>query len=182
MKRSNAHKQLVTLVTCALLVAIQIVLVRFCSIQTPFQRISFGFVPMSMAGIMFGPFYSCVVAALADFLGAILFPTGGAFWPGFTIVAAFTGLAYGILYEKPGSFHNTRQWFTRLIVAELVVNLFVNVVLGTINLYFMYGVGAFANIPVRLAKNIVMIPIEIVIITALNRALVRPLKRQMKLG
>ena len=41
MKRSNAHKQLVTLVTCALLVAIQIVLVRFCSIQTPFQRISF---------------------------------------------------------------------------------------------------------------------------------------------
>ena len=51
MKRNNAHKQLVTLVTCAMLIAIQVVLVRFCSIQTPFQRISFGFVPMSMAGI-----------------------------------------------------------------------------------------------------------------------------------
>ena len=72
MKRSTSHKRLVTMVTCAMLVAVQVVLVRFCSIQTPFQRISFGFVPMSMAGIMFGPVYSCVVAALADLLGAIL--------------------------------------------------------------------------------------------------------------
>ena len=181
MKRSNAHKQLVTMVICALLIAIQIVLVRFCSIQTPFQRISFGFVPMSIAGIMFGPFYGCVVAALADFLGAILFPTGGAFWPGFTIVAAFAGLAYGILHEKSDKPYSSRQWFVRLMIAELVVNLFVNVVLGTFNLYFMYGVGALANIPLRLAKNIVMIPIEVVIITALNKTLVRPMRRQMNL-
>jgi len=179
MKRSNSHKRLVTMVTCAMLVAVQVVLVRFCSIQTPFQRISFGFVPMSMAGIMFGPVYSCVVAALADLLGAILFPTGGAFWPGFTVVAACSGLAYGILHERPERQFTTRQWYTRLLVTELIVNLFVNVVLGTANLYFMYGAGAFANVPMRLVKNIVMIPIEVIVITTLNRTLVRPLKRQM---
>lgn len=179
MKRSNAQKRLATLVTCAMLVAVQVVLVRFCSIQTPFQRISFGFVPMSMAGILFGPVYSCIVAALADLLGAILFPTGGAFWPGFTVVAACTGLTYGMLYEHPERQFTNRQWYTRLLVTELVVNLFVNVVLGTLNLYFMYGAGAFANVPVRLVKNIVMIPIEIIIITTLNKSLVRPLKRQM---
>ena len=181
MKRNNAHKQLVTLVTCAMLIAIQVVLVRFCSIQTPFQRISFGFVPMSMAGILFGPVYGCIVAALADLLGAILFPTGGAFWPGFTIVAAFTGLTYGLLHEKPGHEFSRKGWYTRLLITELLVNLLVNVVLGTANLYFMYGAGAFANVPVRLAKNIVMIPIEIVIITTLRNALAKPLRRQLKL-
>ena len=113
---------------------------------------------------------------------AFLFPTGGAFWPGFTSVAACAGLVYGILHEKSDTPFSTRRWFVRLIIAELVINLFVNVVLGTVNLYFMYGVGAFANIPVRLVKNIVMIPIEVVIITVLHRSLVRPLKRQMKLG
>jgi len=181
MKRNNAHKRLVILVTCAMLIAIQVVLVRFCSIQTTFQRISFGFIPMSMAGILFGPAYSCVVAAMADLLGAILFPTGGAFWPGFTIVAACAGLAYGILHEKEGREFGRKGWFARLLVAELLVNLLVNVVFGTINLYFMYGAGAFANVPMRLAKNIVMIPIEIVIITTLRNILAKPLRRQMKI-
>lgn len=180
MKRNNAHKRLVTLVTCAMLVAIQVVLVRFCSIQTPFQRISFGFIPMSMAGVLFGPFYSCVVAAMADLLGAILFPTGGAFWPGFTIVAACAGLLYGLLHEKEGREFGRRGWYVRLLIVELLINLLVNVVFGTINLYFMYGAGAFANIPTRLIKNIVMIPIEVVIITTLRNTLAKPLRRQLK--
>jgi len=180
MNRSRAHKRLTTMVFCALLIAIQIILVRFCSIQTPFQRISLGFVPMSMAGILFGPVYSCIVAALADLLGAILFPTGGAFWPGFTIVAALTGLTYGLLYQRPGARWSNVQWLIRLGVAVTVVNLFVNLVLGTLNLYFMYGAGAFAQIPTRAIKVLVMIPIEFAVIFTLNKILAEPLKRQIQ--
>ena len=106
---TKAKKRVQIMVVCAMLVAIQIVLVRFVSIQTPFLRLSFGFLPLAMAGILFGPGYGCAVAAIADFLGATLIPTGGAFWPGFTIVTACSGLIYGALAESVASEQGARR-------------------------------------------------------------------------
>ena len=176
MKRNT---RLVTLVTCALLIAIHIVLVRFCSIQTTFLRISFGFIPMSLAGIMFGPWYSCAVAALADLLGATIFPTGGAFWPGFTVVAAVNGLMYGLMYQRPGSKPSRARRLIQIGLVVGLVNVVGNFVLGTLNLYVAYGSGAVANIPLRAAKAVAMIPIEFIIVTTLERVLVQPLNRQL---
>ena len=57
MNRPASKKRMQIMVTCAMLIAIQIVLVRLCSIQTPALRLSFGFLPLAMAGILFGPGY-----------------------------------------------------------------------------------------------------------------------------
>ena len=43
------------LVIMAFLIALEIVLTRFCSINTPILRIGFGFLPVAMLGIMYGP-------------------------------------------------------------------------------------------------------------------------------
>ena len=178
MNHAKTRKHVQIMVACAMLVAIQIVLVRFVSIQTPFQRLSFGFLPLAMAGILFGPGYGCAVAAVADFLGATLFPTGP-FWPGFTIVTACSGLVYGLLlHEKPGSNWSQRKRIFRIILAVAMVNIFVHIGLGTLNLAIMYNKGFLALLPGRIAKNLIMIPIESACISAMHLALVQPMTRR----
>ena len=174
--RTSAHTRMQIMVTCAMLVAIQIVLVRFVSIQTPFLRLSFGFLPLAMAGILYGPGYGCAVAAIADFLGATIFPTGGAFWPGFTIVTACSGLLYGLLlHEKSGENWSPRKRIIRIVIAVAIVNVFVHIILGTLNLAIMYDKGFLALVFGRIGKNLFMIPVESACISAMYAALVRPM-------
>lgn len=174
--RTSAHTRMQIMVTCAMLVAIQIVLVRFLSIQTPFQRVSFGFLPIAMAGMLFGPGYGCAVAGISDLLGATIFPTGGPFWPGFTIVTACSGLVYGLLlHEKFGENWSPRKRIIRIVVAVAIVNVFVHIILGTVNLAIMYDKGFLALVFGRIGKNLFMIPVESACISAMYAALVRPM-------
>ena len=66
--------------TLGLLVALEIVLARFCSIQAWNFRIGFSFLPIAMAAIGFGPIPAAIAASAADVLGAVLFPTTGAYF------------------------------------------------------------------------------------------------------
>ena len=79
------------LVTIAMLLALEIVLSRFLSIQTPVTRIGFGFIPLVIAGILFGPVPAAIVAGLADVLGALLFPVG-TYYPPLTITSVLASL------------------------------------------------------------------------------------------
>ena len=83
-----------TLVTTALLTALEIVLSRFLSIQTQVTKIGFAFVPVVLAAVLLGPLEAGITAALGDFLGAMLFPTGP-FFPGFTLTAFLMAAAEG---------------------------------------------------------------------------------------
>ena len=49
----NKKFLLSTIVTVALLVALDVILTRFLSIQTQFLRIGFGFLPVAVAGIAY---------------------------------------------------------------------------------------------------------------------------------
>ena len=74
------------MVQVAALIAIEIVLSRFCSIATPIVKIGFGFVPIAVCGMLYGPVWAGVAGGAADLLGAVLFPIG-AYFPGFTLSA-----------------------------------------------------------------------------------------------
>ena len=84
-----------TLVTLSILTALEIVLNRFLSINAWNTKIGFSFIPVAVAGMLFGPLGGAVVGALGDLVGAILFPIG-AYFPGFTLTAFLTGLVYGL--------------------------------------------------------------------------------------
>ena len=60
------------LVQISLLIALQIILTRFCSIQTPIVRIGFGFVPVVIIASMYGPISAGVANGIADIIGALL--------------------------------------------------------------------------------------------------------------
>ena len=55
MEQKSNTKRLVVL---AFLIALEIILTRFCSIQTPIVRIGFGFLPVAMMGILYGPIWA----------------------------------------------------------------------------------------------------------------------------
>lgn len=97
----KAQKNTKIMVTCALLVALQVILARFLSINTTFVVVNFSFLAVALSGILFGPLWALAVGAVSDLIGATLFPFG-AFFPGFTVTAGLVGLIYGLSSTRRG--------------------------------------------------------------------------------
>ena len=67
--------------TIGLLVGISVILTRFLGVMMPLGgiqalRLSFGHLPIMLAGILLGPAAGAITGALADLIGGILFPVG----------------------------------------------------------------------------------------------------------
>ena len=145
------------LVQISLLISLQIILTRYCSIQTPIVRISFGFVPVVIIAMLYGPVSCGIANGIADIIGVMLFPTG-AFFPGFTLNAILAGVIYGIfLYNKPAT-------WSRILCALSLISIVVNLGLGTYWLSIMMGKGFIALLPARIFKELALIPIRAIVI------------------
>lgn len=141
----------------ALLIALEIVLSRFLSISTPIVKIGFSFVPLSMLAMLYGPFYAASGAAIADIIGAVLFPLG-AYFPGYTLTAALTGLTYGLLlYQRP------KSWW-RILAAVLIVALLLNLGLNTVWIHMTTGKAYMVLLMPRIVKSLAMVPIMTLLI------------------
>ena len=88
------------LVLLALFVALDIVLTRVFAITTPMLRVSFGFLPIALSGIMFGPIAAGLAALVSDLLGATLF--GITPHPGITLTSTLVGVTFGLFLHKNG--------------------------------------------------------------------------------
>ncbi len=156
MQKKNMTQKLVII---ALLIAMEVILTRFLSIQTPFVRIGFGFLPIAIIGIMYGPIAAGGAYALGDLLGATLFPSGK-FFPGFTLSAFLTGLVYGFFLKNRG------DDFLRIVIAGLFV-VCIRVGLDTLWLSMLMGQSYMVLLPVRLLKGLIDIPLQIILIPLL---------------
>jgi len=92
------------LVKAGLLAGLSIVLTRVFSFMIPLAglpalRIGFGGLPITLAGILFGPLVGGAVGIVADLIGFMLNPMGGSYFPGFTISAALSGVIPGLLFQ-----------------------------------------------------------------------------------
>lgn len=83
------------------LVALNVVLGQLVAITIipKLLILSLGFVPIALAGMLFGPAPAATVAVIGDILGALLFPQGE-FYFGYTLTAFLTGLFYGLFLHK----------------------------------------------------------------------------------
>ena len=161
----KAQKNTKIMVTCALLVALQVILARFLSINTTFVVINFSFLAVALSGILFGPLWALAVGAVSDLIGATLFPFG-AFFPGFTVTAGLVGLIYGLfLHQKGEGFHGRALWL-RVVGASLCASL-TRLVLNSVWLYIMYGKGLFGMLPARFTETICMVAAQILLIPVL---------------
>lgn len=160
MKRKFDTKMLVT---AALLIAMQIILSRFLSINAWNLKIGFAFTAVFVAAYLYGPWFSAVVALIADIVGASLFPSG-AFFPGFTVTAVLSGLVFGVfLYKKqsPG----------RIIAAVAIDQLILGLLLNSYWLSILYGSPYLPLLATRAIQCLVMMPVMYLTISALSKML-----------
>ena len=151
-----------TMVITAFMIALSVVLSKLVSINISFLRIGFGFLPVAVLAILYGPVVAAVGYGLADLIGAWLFPTG-AFFPGFTLSAVLTGLIFGfILYKKEVT-------LIRALIASALVCLGVNLLLNTFWLTFIIGKGFKVLLASRAVKEVVAIPVMALLIVAVDK-------------
>lgn len=88
----NREKEMVVL---GILTALAVLLSYVFAIQTPFVRITFGFLPLALAGALYGPWKAGLVGALDNLIGTALVGTS-IFFPGFTLSDFLTGFISAI--------------------------------------------------------------------------------------
>ena len=160
-----------TLVITAFMIALSVVLSKLVSINISFLRIGFGFLPIAVLAILYGPIVAAVGYGLADIIGAFLFPTG-TFFPGFTLSAVLTGLIFGfVLYKKEVT-------ITRALIASALVCLGVNLLLNTFWLTFIIGKGFKVLLASRALKEIVAIPVMALLIVATDRYVLKHVRNR----
>lgn len=157
------------MILSALMITLSIVLTRFLSIKTPFLAISFSFVPIMLAAIWLGPKHTCIIAGIADLIGAILFPFGE-FFIGFTISSILSGLIYGLILYKKDEELSKKSLIIRLIISSLAVTILINTGLNTLWLVIMYDKAFIALLMARILKELIMVPIQVITMFLLVQA------------
>jgi len=170
MKNKKSPFPLRTIVHVALLIALEVVLTRFCSINTTIVRIGFGFVPVAVCAMMYGPVWAGCAGALADIAGALLFPTGP-FFPGFTVSAALTGVVFGLFLVKK------KESDAYLVYAVLVNCVGISLLLSTYWLSVLTGTAYLNILPARVVQNLIMIPVQFLTLRLLRKGVILYLRR-----
>lgn len=163
---------------CAVLIALEVVLNRFCSIQTPFLKIGVSFVAVVMAAMLLGPAGGAIVGGMGDMIGALLFPFGP-YHPGFSICAALMGAMFGFfLYQDSTRFDNRAKlhFWPNVIVPVAINSVIFALFLNTLWISQLYDSktywGYFLS---RIPQELGMGAVKLIIIPALA-----PLARQLR--
>ncbi len=158
---------IINLVICSMLIALSMV-IEALSIDLPFGKINFAFIPLAAIGMLFGPTVGIVAGGICDVLGFLVHPSG-AFLPLYTLIGMFQGMIYGlILYRRWGDVYSEEtsgrlfgikatQLGLRIVAARLLDVLIVNMIFNTVaNIH--YGFIPYKSLPViiatRLGKNL----------------------------
>ena len=162
-----------TLIFAALMIALRIALKSVSIYIAADLRISIEFLVNALGAMVFGPVVAIAGAAVSDTLGALLFPSGPYFFP-----FIFTEIAGSMVFAL--FFYRTRISVTKVILSRFCTNFFVNIVLQTpiMALYYQMMLGKtykILNLP-RMIKNLVLFPIESLLLVLFLRALIPSLK------
>ncbi len=156
------------LTTLGILVALEVVLNRFLSINAWNIKIGFSFIPVVVAAILYGPLAGGIVGALGDFIGAILFPIG-TYFPGFTLTAFLMGLVFGFfLYKK--------QTPLRAAAAAGINQFILGLFLNTLWISVLYGSPYVPLLATRVVQSAILAPVQFAVTMLLAKALVPRLK------
>lgn len=170
----NQLKVTRNLAICAMLAAIAVVLNFTTSIQLgPYIRIGFSDIPNRIVDFLFGPVVGGIFGGMLDILKFFTKPTGPFFF-GFTFNAIISGIIYGsFLYNKPVK-------ASRIILCQIVIKLVVNCGLTTLWLSMMYDKGFMILLPARFIKEMIMIPIDSVILY-FSLTIIQKLRKRMNI-
>ncbi len=157
---SRTIKKPKTMVICAMMIALNVILGYIGYDFTAYLRVGFGFVTLPVTTMLFGPLVGCVTGILQDIVSFALKPTGGYLFT-LTINVGISGMIYGaMLYKKEITF-----W--RVLLTKLIIIVVVNILLNSIALAPTVGSGLVGILPSRIIKNVLLLPIQSVVVYAL---------------
>ena len=160
-------KKVSTLTISAMLMAMNIVLGFFTVTVTPVIKIGFSFLTNAVCGMFYGPIVAGLMAGTGDVLKYFLFPQNAGFFPGFTLNAVLGGVIYGLFFYR----QKITVW--RVFLAKLTVVLVVNIFLGTLWNSILYGQGYWGILPARVIKNLMQLPVDVVLLYTTLKVLCR---------
>ena len=153
-------KDLRVLTTAAMLAAIAVVLGFFKIPISNLIELRFQSFPIAISGALFGPAVGAIVGVISDIGGYLAKPTG-AFFPGFTISSAITGIIFGIVLNSKAQ---KGVLLLRVATAMTINTIVTGMLLNTLWLSMLYGNPFSVVFIARLPKEIVMLPINIAIL------------------
>lgn len=120
----------------------------------------------SLGSVIYGPLMGLIVGAISDTLGCIVTGQMGQYFPPFALVEMFSSFIFGLFFWR------REITFTSAMTAKFTVNLVCNIILTSVFNKWMYYVyygleraEAYSIINgVRIAKNLVMFPLEATLI------------------
>ncbi len=173
IKSAVEFKNLHTVVLCGLMGALSVILGMFASIHLGPFSITYAWIPNRIVDFMFGPVVGAVYGGIMDIIKFIIKPNGS-FNLAYTAMAMLAGLVFGaILYKKPVS-------FMRIVFAQTLVKVFINVGMGTYLMAFERGQAFMTLMPVRLVKNLIMIPLDSILLFVILTSIMKILPRLKK--
>lgn len=153
---SNLRK----LIFAALLGSLSVIAGAFYIMVGDNLRVYFTFLITAAGCAVYGPVMGVVAAVVTDTLNFILFPSGP-YFPGYVLSEICSALIYALfLYRRKISLF-------RLLGAKLMVNYFVNVLLGCVWSEILSGKGYLYYLVKSTIKNTLMLPVEVIALSAL---------------
>ena len=161
----------------ALIIAMRVVVKFFKIPLAAGLSLTFDCYVNSLGSLCYGPLVGLAVGATSDTLGCIIHPSGDYFFP-FILTEMSSSFIFGLFLWK----RNLTP--VRVLLSKFTVNLFCNIILTSVLMkwyyYALYGLEdaqAYSIINLtRIAKNLILFPLESVLITLLLGALINPLK------
>jgi len=137
--------------------------------------VRFGFIFISAIAFLFGPIVAFASGMIINTISFMLNPGGYAFDIRFTIVAGLAGIIYSIFLYKRDP--DSRFFIINILFAKLSVNFIINIVLNTVLMRGYFGNAAAIITIARVYKNVVLLPVEMLImffvLKAVSKAAVR---------
>ncbi|MBR6420582.1 MAG: folate family ECF transporter S component [Oscillospiraceae bacterium] len=178
-------KELRSVIVTGLLIALSMVIEGF-TINLGFAKINFAFLAIAAIGMLYGPSVSFFAGAICDVLGYLVAPDG-AFFPLYTLIGAAQGLIYGLIayrkYVKRTGSPRLGEVMIRLFIARILDVVVINLICNTAA-NFHYGflsdrtVGA--AIAARVAKNLIELPFDLILIAAILPAVLAAYEQVFK--
>ena len=169
-----------SIVFASFIVVLRIVVKAFKIPMAAGLSLTFDCYVNSLGSLIYGPIVGLCVGAVSDTLGYLVFPSGIYFFP-FIFVEMLSSFIFGLFFWK-------RQIYVlRVLIAKFVVNLVCNIILTSLFMKWMYVVFgdpkaatySIINL-VRIVKNLVLFPVESILIVLILGAFIPALK-SMKL-
>ncbi|MGI6076288.1 MAG: folate family ECF transporter S component [Pyramidobacter sp.] len=160
-------KSLRTVTFCGVMCALAVIISSVATIKIgPYVKVGFSGLPNHIVEFLFGPAVGALFSGVLEVLKYMLHPDGP-YFVGFTISAVLGGIIFGsMLYRRP-----LTLW--RVIVAEVIVKVVVNLGLNTLWLAILYRKAIWVIFPARLTTNLIRLPVDVIIMYLLLKTVQR---------